>query len=73
MFLTVLLLSIGFIGVAFIGFAISILVKKNGQFPETSVGKNKALRAKKVYCIKTEQKIIDKQIKAGESTACSSC
>ncbi|MDF1547848.1 MAG: hypothetical protein P1P88_08490 [Bacteroidales bacterium] len=73
MFIYVVLLSIGFIGIAFIGFALNILFKKNGHFPETSVGKNKALRAKNVYCIKTEQKLIDKQIKAGDNTICSSC
>jgi hypothetical protein len=45
--------------------------KKNGHFPEGSVGKNKALREKKIYCMKTEQKLIDKQIKAGKDSVCS--
>ena len=62
MFIYVLLLSIGIVGIAFLGFALNILFKKNGHFPETSIGKNKALREKKVYCIKTEQKIIDKKM-----------
>lgn len=73
MFLKILLLSIGLVAIAFVGFAINILLKKNGKFPETSVGKNKALRNKKVYCIKTEQKLIDKKIKADNDTICSSC
>ncbi len=71
MFFKVLLLSIGLVTIAFIGFGINILFKKNGHFPEGSVGKNKALRAKKIYCMKTEQKMIDNKIKAGKDTVCS--
>ncbi len=71
MFVKILLLSIGLLTIIFIGFAFNILFKKNGHFPETSIGKNKALRKKKIYCIKTEQKIIDNQIKAGKDTVCS--
>jgi hypothetical protein len=54
-----------------LAFGINILFKKNGHFPEGSVGKNKALREKKIYCMKTEQKLIDKQIKAGKDSVCS--
>ena len=71
MFFKILLLSIGMIAIAFVGFAINVLFKKNGKFPEGSVGKIKTLRDKKIYCMKTEQKIIDKQIKAGKDTICS--
>lgn len=76
MFLQVLLISIVFLGIAFFGFAVKIMFSKSGQFPETRVGHNKALRKKKIYCIKTEQKILDKQIKKirqDEGPACSSC
>lgn len=76
MFLQLLLISIVFLGVAFAGFAVKMIFVKSGQFPETRVGHNKALRKKKIYCIKTEQKIIDKNIKKmkqGESPLCSSC
>ena len=71
MFIKILLLSIAIIAIAFIGFALNILFKKNGQFPEGSVGKNKALRDKKIFCMKTEQKIIDRQIKTGKDSICS--
>jgi hypothetical protein len=74
--LTYMLLSLGLVAIAFVGFAIAILVKKNGSFPETSISKNKELRKRKIYCIKTEQKMIDNQMKgltkAGES-CCNSC
>ncbi|MEN8122131.1 MAG: hypothetical protein ABFS35_17425 [Bacteroidota bacterium] len=76
MFLQVLLISIIFIGVAFVGFAVKVIFSKSGEFPETMVGHNKALRKRKIYCIKTQQKIIDKQIKKlkqSESPSCNSC
>ena len=76
MFLQVLLISIIFLGVAFAGFAVKMIFSKSGGFPETRVGHNKALRKKKIYCIKTEQKIIDnkiKKMKQNESPSCSSC
>lgn len=76
MFLQLLLISILFLGVAFIGFAIKMIFLKSGEFPETRVGHNKELRKRKVYCIKTEQKIIDnkiKKIKPSEGLSCSSC
>ena len=76
MFLQILLISIIFIGFAFVGFAVKLIFLKSGKFPETSVGHNKELRKRKIYCIKTEQKIIDnkiKKIKQLESPSCSSC
>ncbi len=75
MFLQVLLISIVFIGIAMFGFAVKIIFSKKSEFPETRIGHNKALRNKKIYCIKTEQKIIDKNIKKGllEGGSCSSC
>lgn len=71
MFIKLLLLSVGMVAIAFIGFGINVLFKKNGRFPDGSVGKVKALRDKKVYCMKTEQKIIDQQIIEGKDTICS--
>ncbi len=76
MFLQLLLISVLFLGVAFAGFAVKMIFIKSGEFPETRVGHSKALRKKKIYCIKTEQKIIDnkiKKLKQGEGPACSSC
>ncbi len=75
MFLQVLLISIVFIGIAMFGFAVKIIFSKKSEFPETRIGHNKELRKRKIYCIKTEQKIIDKDIKRGilEGGSCSSC
>ena len=74
--LKLLIITIPILAIAFAGFAIKILFKKNGEFPETRVGHNKNLRKKKIYCIKTEQKIIDKNIKKSNQNggiSCSSC
>ncbi len=69
----IFLLAIGLVAIAFVGFAFNIIFKKNGSFPETSIGKNKALRKKKIFCYKTEQKIIDKEIKNGNNPPVCSC
>jgi hypothetical protein len=68
-----IILSVVLISIAFVGFAISILVKRNGAFPETSISKNKELRKRKIYCIKTEQKIIDKEITTYDCQGSSCC
>ena len=72
MFFTLLLLSTGFIAIAVFGFSINILFKENGRFPDSGISKNKELRKRKIYCIKTEQKMIDNQLK-GIKTFDSSC
>lgn len=35
------------------GMAITILVKKNGRFPETHVGHNREMRKRNIQCAKT--------------------
>ena len=75
MFLTIFLLSIGLIAIALIGLGIQTFFSKKKKFPETSVGHNKALRKRKIYCIKTEQVILDKgyKLKTGEAPVCTNC
>jgi len=75
MFLKLLLISVVFLGIAFFGFAVKIIFSKKAEFPETRIGHNKELRKRKIYCVKTEQKIIDKNIKKlnNQGSACSSC
>jgi len=75
MFLTILLLSVAIVAISLLGMGVKIFFSKSQKFPETGVGQNKALRKKKVFCIKTEQKLIDKQINLGvlNGGSCSSC
>ncbi len=55
LFLKVLILSIIFIAIAFVGFATQIIFRKGGRFPNTSVGGNKALRDMGISCPKCEE------------------
>ncbi len=45
-----ILFTLGFITVAFILLAIKIIVKKDGKFPNTHIGRNKALADKGITC-----------------------
>lgn len=51
----VVLLTIGLVGFAFLALGVSIFFKKDGQFPETEVGKNKKMRELGIYCTKCEE------------------
>ena len=75
-FLKVLLLSLALMTIAMAGFMIKVIVKPKGKFTDTSIGSNKAMRKKGIYCIKTEQVRIDKGIdkKAKhKTTTCEGC
>jgi hypothetical protein len=57
---TVIILSIALLGLCVAGLAITILVKKNGKFPDTEIGRNKNMRKLGIRC-------------AREDALCSSC
>lgn len=63
MYIYVLLLSIGLVGIALLGLGVQTFFTKKGKFPEHRVGHNKEMRKRKIYCAKTMQKIEDKKIK----------
>lgn len=48
--LKIIFLSIGIMFISFVGLAISILLKKNGTFPNTHISQNKALRKQGIQC-----------------------
>lgn len=50
--LTVIILAL-----AFLGLGLKIFFTKNGKFPEHRVGHNKEMRKRKIYCVKTQDKI----------------
>jgi len=54
-FFKILGVVIGLLAIAFIGMAITILVKKNGKFPESEIGKNKEMAKKGIHCVKHEE------------------
>ena len=75
MFLTIFLLSLGLIAIALIGLGIQTFFSRKKKFPETSVGHNKELRKRKIYCFKTQQVQIDKgyKMKKGDTPICNGC
>lgn len=76
-FLAALLL----IGLAVIGMCANILLKKDGQFPQTDVGSNENMRRLGIKCMKEEEDELfavrekpDSEACSGEYTeACRSC
>ena len=61
--LKILLLTIGLIAIVFALFSIKILIKKNGTFPKTKIGGNRALSKQGIYCAQTQDKIERKKSK----------
>ena len=57
MVLKLILVSVVILGIGFIGFAITILLKKNGQFPETHIGKTDFLKKQGVTCATSQDKL----------------
>jgi len=57
MIIKLILASVVILGIGFIGFAITILVKKNGQFPETHIGKTDFLKKEGVSCATSQDKL----------------
>lgn len=57
----VLLIAVGLVGFGVLAMMIGQLLSRRKKFPEFRVGHNAEMRKKKIYCYKTEQKIIDLQ------------
>lgn len=68
----VILLSVALLAIAMLGLAIRILLKRNGQFPNTHIGGNKHMKQRGIYCAQTFDKIeqakAKKEIKFKELT-----
>jgi hypothetical protein len=56
----VLLLTIVLLGVITALFAIKILIKKNGKFPDTHIGGNREMAHRGISCASTQDKIANK-------------
>ncbi len=57
----VILLSIVLMGIIFFLFSIRIILQKNGKFPNSHIGGNKALSDKGIQCATTQDKLARKQ------------
>lgn len=51
-----LLLTLLIIAISFVLLAITIIIKKNGKFPNTHVGGNKYLRKRGIGCAQSQDK-----------------
>ncbi len=54
-FLTILIVSVVFMSLIFAGLSLNLLLKKNGSFPVTSVGRNKEMRKRGITCVKHDE------------------
>ncbi|MUP36225.1 hypothetical protein GNY23_00100 [Labilibaculum sp. 44] len=63
--ITVILITSFLLAIGFAGFAITILVKKNGKFPELHIGNNKDLKKRGIGCATSQDKM--EQAKAKKS------
>ena len=57
MLLTVFIIVVILLGLSLVGLGISLLLKKNGKFPETHIGKNKAMKERGIHCANTTDRL----------------
>lgn len=57
MFFIIFILATALLGIALIGLGISILIKKNGHFPEIHIGRNKAMQKRGIHCANTTDRL----------------
>ena len=57
MLFTVFIIVAILLGIALIGLGITMLIKKNGKFPETHIGKNKAMKERGINCANTTDRL----------------
>jgi len=55
MLLTVFLMTILLVALAFAGLGVNILFRKNGKFPQTEVGSNKNMKNLGITCTKHDE------------------
>ncbi|TSA36169.1 MAG: hypothetical protein D4R64_08250 [Porphyromonadaceae bacterium] len=66
MLLTVFLITIVLVALAFAGLGVNILFRKNGKFPQTEVGSNKNIKNLGITCTKQdEMKMYRQERKSG--------
>ncbi len=55
--LKLLLATTVLLALAFVGLAISMLLKKNGRFPELHIGRNEELKKRGIHCATSQDKM----------------
>ncbi len=64
-FLYLFLITAGLVALIMVFLGMKMLLKRNGSFPQTRIGHNKAMRDRKIYCPRTMHRMeqISKKIK----------
>ena len=57
MLVVIFVITFILLGIALVGLGITILIKKNGTFPETHIGKNKEMKKRGIYCANTTDRM----------------
>jgi hypothetical protein len=60
MFIKLIFLSTGIIVLSLLGLSLNMLLKKDGKFPVTSIGKNKEMRKRGITCVKHDEHICER-------------
>ena len=72
--LKLFLITIIFLAIAIVIFSITQLVKKNGKFPQTHIGRNKVMAKKGISCAQGEERRCRSKIDGVNSGhSCSTC
>lgn len=53
MFITIFIITVILVGLALVALGIGMLMKKGGKFPDTHIGRNKAMHDKGINCAQT--------------------
>ncbi len=69
-FIIVLGTAIVMMSLIFAGLSLNIIFKKNGKFPETSIGRNKNLRKRGITCAKHDEIVCQGKTERGGSCCC---
>lgn len=54
---TIFIIVVILLGLALVGLGLTMLIKKNGKFPETHIGKNKAMKERGIHCANTTDRL----------------
>ncbi len=65
--LLVIAAAIVLMGMVFGGLSISILLKRNGRFPVTSIGRNKEMQKRGITCVKHDEMLCEGKGKSSGS------
>jgi len=72
MFLEIFILTVAILLIALLAMGIRIIVKKNGRFVQTAIGKNKEMAKRGVFCASYEERKLRNKID-GKPTCSGGC